>query len=141
MKLIVFLCFVLASKVVVSQSSKIDSVAITVKEMAAANVYEESLSVGFAGTASAQYKRFCRLLSIAGNEQLISLAAAHKNAVVRLYCYQALKQKGAIIPPSLMQQFSTDNTKIKTLNGCIGTERPVHALAGENVFELMKVEE
>jgi hypothetical protein len=139
-KKVAIVLFLLACNAVLAQSPKQDSVAILVKGLAAANVYEQSLSVGYAGAASTQYWRFSRLLSIASNEQLIHLAADHKNAVVRLYCYGALKQRGSVISSSLLQQFSSDNTIVKTLNGCIGGERSVRALAAERVFVLFEME-
>src|SRR5690349_20975267 len=64
-----------------------------VTAIATRNVYEISYMVGFAGTVSEQYLHFKQLLSTATDQQLTDLATNNKNAVVRLYAFQALKQK------------------------------------------------
>lgn len=72
---------------------------------------------------------FEQLLSLSTEQQLNDLAAHHKNGVVRLYAFQALKRKKSNISEALVQQFQNDNTKIKTLNGCQGDEKTINFLS------------
>jgi hypothetical protein len=104
-----------------------------IQEMADHDLYETSRTVGFAGTASKQYQRFQQFLSVATEQQLTELAARHKNAVVRLYAFQALKKKKADIPAGLWEQFINDGTAVSTLNGCIGDKKTVSELVKESL--------
>lgn len=97
------------------------------------NVYEVSYTVGFAGTVLKQYLRFKQLLSLATEQQLTYLAAQNKNAVVRLYALQALRQKHIDISDNLLAQFEHDKTIVMTLNGCNGDKKTVSELAKQNL--------
>src|SRR5690349_10459362 len=101
------------------QHVKADEVTAIVDSISSSNIYETTYAVGFTGALSEQYQRFARLAKLARIEQLIDLAGTHPNAVVRLYAYQALKKRKAIIPGSLISRFGHDNTVVRTLNGCI----------------------
>ena len=70
-----------------------DSVATLARAMANSDIYEVSYTVGYTGAISQQYQRFERLLSLATEQQLIDLAYRYDNAVIRLYAFQALRQK------------------------------------------------
>ena len=102
--------------------------------IARSNLYETGKAVGIAGTLSSQYQRFTQLLRLSPGV-LVKQARQHSNAVVRLYCYQALKQQKASIPVALTLQFSHDSSLVKTLNGCIGGEERVYSLYRNTVFE------
>jgi hypothetical protein len=104
-----------------------------IQEMADHDLYETSRTVGFAGTVSKQYQRFQQLLSLATERQLVELAAEHKNAVVRLYAFQALKKRKAVIPGGLFEQFMNDRTRVTTLNGCVGDKKTVGDLATQDL--------
>jgi hypothetical protein len=110
-----------------------DSLKAVVTAIANNNVYEVSYTVGFAGTVSKQYLHFKQLLSLATEQQLTHLATLSKNAVVRLYSLQALRQKHASIPNSLLEQFQHDRTIVMTLNGCNGDKRTVSELMEKNL--------
>jgi hypothetical protein len=110
------------------QQHKADSLTALVNEMARSNVYETSYTVGYAGTVSKQYERFQQLVAFATEQQLLSLAQKHQNAVVRLYSLQALKRRKVAISPQLNRQFINDKTIVKMLNGCVGDEKPLNVL-------------
>jgi hypothetical protein len=57
----------------------------------------------------------------------------NKNAVVRLYAFQALKQKHADVGGDLLKQFQHDETMVETLEGCIGGKKTVKELAAQNL--------
>lgn len=116
-----------------------DSLATVVKAIANNNVYEVSLTVGYAGTVSEQLQRFDLLLSLATSDQLMDIAAHNKNAVVRLYAFQALKRKKIEIPKSLIQQFQNDNTVVEMLNGCVADKKSVNTLAQHNLKSLSEL--
>jgi hypothetical protein len=85
------------------QKSKSDLVATLARAMANSDIYEVSYTVGYTGAISQQYQRFERLLSLATEQQLIDLASRNENAVVRLYAFQALRQKKAKISEAVRQ--------------------------------------
>lgn len=104
-----------------------------IQEMAGHNLYETSRTVGFAGTVSKQYQRFQQLLTLGTEQQLTELAAQHKNAVVRLYAFQALKKKKAYLSDGLINRFINDGSMVATMNGCIADKEPVSELARRNL--------
>ena len=106
-----------------------NSLPAVLKQIAAANIYEMSLTVGYAGTASQQFYRLQQLLRLALSKELIQIAAHHKNAVVRLYAYGALKQKKEVIPYRLTKKVLKDRTKVKVLYSCEASETTVAVLA------------
>lgn len=110
------------------QKQKSNSVAPVVNAIAKSNVYEVSYTVGYAGTISKQYERLVKLSSLATEQELLAIAAQNKNAVVRLYALQALKQKKIRIPQELLRQFQNDHTMVKMLKGCIGDQKRVNVL-------------
>jgi len=110
-----------------------DSLTTVIKAIANSNIYEVSYTVGYAGSISKQYQRFEQLLSLATEEQLLDLAAHNKNAVVRLYAFQALKRKKIKIPDNLIRQFQHDNTIVQMLKGCVGDKKSVNALVQQDI--------
>ncbi len=131
-----FTLLILTVIVSFAQSQGIDSLNTVLKAMAKNNIYEVSFTVGFSGTISEQYQHFKQLLSLATSEQLLDIAAHNKNAVVRLYAYQALKQNKIKIPGILIQQFQDDINIVKTHNGCKEENKSVNALAQQNIKSL-----
>lgn len=115
------------------QRHRNDSLQNIVKEIAKSNIYEESYTIGYAGTISKQFQRFDELLTIATKEQLMELAAYNKNAVVRLYAYQALKRNKIKIPDTLIHKFRQDNSIVQILQGCIGDKKSVKELAQQDL--------
>ena len=113
--------FIIAS--VSGQQKYNDSLILIISEIENSNIYEMSYTVGYAGTISKQYLRFKQLLQLATGKQLSELAVNHNNAVVRLYAYQALKQKSVPIPENIVVYFTNDHTFVKTLWGCFGAVR------------------
>ena len=98
------------------------------------NIYEMSYTVGYAGTISKQYLRFKQLLQLATSKQLSELAVNHNNAVVRLYAYQALKQKLVTIPENIIAFFAIDHTVVKTLWGCFGGSQMISVLVKQHLI-------
>jgi hypothetical protein len=99
-----------------------------VSAMAHSNMYEVSHTVGFTGESSKQYQRYEQLTALATEQELLHLAEKHKNGVVRLYAWQGLKKRKAVIPDMLLYQFSNDRTVVKVLKGCIANEEPLNVL-------------
>lgn len=112
------------------QQLQIAALPMVVNGLAAHNIYE-SETVGIANARSQQFVRYQQLVSIATEEQLLSLAGEHSNAVVRLYAYQALQERNIAIPKSLQQKFKTDQTIVQTLEGCIADKHPLYKLAAK----------
>jgi hypothetical protein len=111
-----------------SQQHHPDLVKDLVSAMAHSNMYEVSHTVGFTGEPSKQYQRYEQLTALATKQELLHLAEKHKNGVVRLYAWQGLKNRKAVIPEQLFHQFSNDRTVIKVLKGCIANEKPLNVL-------------
>jgi hypothetical protein len=111
------------------QKQSDDPLQTVIQEIARQDVYEVSRTVGFAGALSKQYQRFQQLSSLATEQQLTELAVRHKNAVVRLYAFQALKKRKVDIPDGLSEQFMNDRSVVMTLNGCVGDKVTVSELA------------
>lgn len=114
-----------------SQNQSDDHLKTVIQEMAVHDLYETSRTVGFAGTVSKQYQRFQQLMTLP-TEHLTELAR-HRNAVVRLYAFQALKKKNADIPSILFDRLMNDRTLITTLNGCISDKKMVSELARQDL--------
>ena len=117
-----------------AQKENTNSLSKTIKEIAHFNVYETTCNVGYAGAASSQYQRFNLLTSLATTQQLIMLATNHKNPVVRLYAYQALKKKNIDIPGSLADKFKSDQDEVVSLQGCLAENTRVNLLTNEIIF-------
>ncbi len=111
-----------------AQNPSFRPVEMIVFEMAEYNKYE-SQYVGFAATKSKQYNRFEELLATATSEQLLSLAADHQNAVVRVYAFKALRQRKAAISPALSEKFKADQSKVTMVMGCVHGTKTVSSLA------------
>ena len=119
MKCLLFLVLVLfVSSISFSQPKAIKEVQAIVGEIANSNKYE-SLYVGFAASASEQYKRMLQLKKVATKEELLALTL-HEKAAVRLYSYIALRQKYPKQSAKVYERLIKDNTDISTLEGCIG---------------------
>ena len=114
-----------------AQKENTNSLSKTIKEIAHYNVYETTCNVGYAGGASSQYQRFNLLTSLATTQQLIMLATNHKNPVVRLYAFQALKKKNIDIPASLADKFKSDQDEVISLQGCLAENTRVNLLTNE----------
>lgn len=110
-----------------TQNIHLTSVVFVVNEMAAHNIYESS-TVGFSLQKSKQYERFQQLASVATDEQLFDLASNHENGVVRLYAYQALKQRNAAISKQLIEKFKNDKTKVNIFIGCIRDVKSINSI-------------
>ena len=103
----------------------------TIKEIANFNIYETTCTVGFAGDSSSQYQRFNLLATLATTQQLMMLATKHKNPVVRLYSYQALKKRNVEIPSSLLEKFKSDQNEVISLQGCLAENTTVNKLTNQ----------
>lgn len=114
-----------------AQDEKFEALPVVVFEMAAHNVYE-SETIGIANAKSKQFARYQQLVAKASEEQLLQLTS-HSNAVVRLYAYQALRQKGVNIPESLVQKFKADTTSVQSMQGCVINKYPVSKLAAASL--------
>jgi hypothetical protein len=112
-----------------AQDLKFNTLFFVVDEMASTNTYDVSKTVGYTGAISKQFERFKQLIALASDQQLLNLAANHKNAVVRIYSLKALLHKKVTIPIELLQQFKNDDEKVIELNGCQGTESTVKSIA------------
>lgn len=108
-----------------------DSVIVILRDISKHNVYEYK-TVGIAGTLSKQYLRYEQLARVATIDELLQISKDYKNAVARLYAFQALKLKGSTIPKDLQEQFDSDKTEIQTLNGCLGNISKIAELSKEN---------
>ncbi|GEO07761.1 hypothetical protein [Segetibacter aerophilus] len=117
------------------QNNKDDTIKIVVGEMARNDVYERSYSIGYFGSYSKQLELFEKLKSIATEEQLLKLAEESKSAIVRLYAFQALKEKKTKIPESIARKFTNDNTEVTVLWGCFGDKKTVKALAFKTIIK------
>jgi hypothetical protein len=111
-----------------TQNIHLTSVVFVVNEMAAHNIYESS-TIGFALQKSKQYERFQQMNNIATDDQLIELASNHENGVVRLYAYQALKQRNIVIPKHLTEKFKNDQTRVNIFIGCIRDVKSINSIA------------
>lgn len=129
----ILFAFLLSTVSIFGRSLESDSLRALVKEIEQSNTYEMSAKIGYAGAESKQYLRFERLVRLATHSELIELAGAHKNAVVRLYALQALKRRDLSIPAELLQQFERDHTTVMTVNDCVVDNQPVSALAQTNL--------
>lgn len=93
-----------------------DPVNTLVEAIAKHNVYEFG-KLGYTGLKSKQYDRYLELCELASNEELLTLTG-HKNVVVRIYAFQALKQRNAAIPAEVISKYQRDHTMVKIINGC-----------------------
>ena len=121
---IIHLTFITAS---FGQTAMNDQVTKIVNEIATTNRYDESYTIGIGGIISTQYQLFQQLAQLATPQQLVDLIN-HKNAVVRLYAYQALRRKKVKISEGIMTDFANDRTLITVLRGCIMEQQPVSTL-------------
>ena len=117
-----------------AQKENIISLSNTIKEIADFNVYETTCIVGYAGGASSQYQRYNLLTLLATTPELLILANQHKNPVVRLYSFQALKKRDIEIPSSLYDKFIGDQDEVISLQGCLAENTRVNLLTNEIIF-------
>ena len=117
-----------------AQKENTISLSNTIKEIADFNVYETTCIVGYAGGASSQYQRYSLLTSLATTPELLILASQHKNPVVRLYSFQALKKRDIEIPASLYDKFTGDQDEVISLQGCLAENTRVNLLTNEIIF-------
>lgn len=122
------LCFLFFTGITYAQLAKFAALPVVVSEMAAHDIYE-SETVGIAAIKSKQFARYQQLVTIATEEQLLALADQHASAVVRLYAYQALRERSITIPTAMQQKFKEDETSVQTLDGCIAQKLPLSKLA------------
>jgi hypothetical protein len=113
------------------QAQLSDSVVEILEGISMHNIYEYK-TVGIAGILSKQYQRYEQLARVATIDELLQISKDYKNAVARLYAFQALKFKGFVIPKDLQEQFDNDKTEIQTLNGCLGNISKIAELSKEN---------
>jgi len=114
-----------------AQNENTDTLTNAVKEIADFNIYETTCTVGYSNIVSSQYQRFILLTSLATTEDLIILATTHKNPVVRLYSFQALKKRNAEIPSTLIAKFKTDLNEVISLQGCLAENTTVNLLTND----------
>lgn len=126
---------VLAHMMATSQNNKGYTIKNFVNEMAAIDIYERSATVGYTGSASRQLELFKKLRSLASENELTELASNHKDAVVRLYAFHALKEKTKNVSQTLVKKFEADNTEVVTLTGCLGDKKSVRRLAFEPIIQ------
>lgn len=105
----------------------IDPVKEIATDIAKQNTYESAI-VGFAATPSTQNERLDKLIKIASVNQLYELCK-HENAVVRLYALKAILFRKLIVTDELRHQFYNDNSKVITLQGCIGNYSTVEIIS------------
>ena len=117
-----------------AQKENTNTLSNAIKEIAHFNVYETTCNVGYAGSASSQYQRFNLLTSLATTQQLIMLATKHKNPVVILYSFQALKKRNIDIPASLSDKFKSDRDEVISLQGCLAENTRVNLLTNKIIF-------
>jgi hypothetical protein len=121
--------------VVYARDNKPDTVQMIVDEMAVNGVYKRSYTIGYTGSYCKQLELYTKLLSVAAEDQLIELAKNNKSAVVRLYAFQALKEKKAKIADKVVYQFEEDNAQVITLSGCFGDKKQVKSLAFKPIIQ------
>ncbi len=114
-----------------AQKMNNNSLKNAIKEIANLNIYETTCTVGYANITSSQYLRFNILTTFATNKELITLAWKHKNPVVRLYSFQALKKRHVEIPASLITKFKADENEVISLQGCLAENTMVNKLSSE----------
>ncbi len=106
-----------------------DPVKKIVREIAKSNVYEMPATPGYSGTPSQQSIRYRELVKSASIDQLTELATKNKNAVVRLYAFNALVSKLKDVPQEIIDQFRNDKTIIIVLNGDVANKTPLNIVA------------
>ena len=133
----VFIIHLTLISVSFGQAAKHDEVTKIVNEIATTNRYDESYTIGIGGIISTQYQLFQQLAQLATPQQLVDLIN-HKNAVVRLYAYQALRRKKVKISEGIMTDFANDRTLITVLRGCIMEQQPVSMLINHKLIATYK---
>ena len=112
-----------------------DSVLQLINEIAKQNIFEYK-TIGIAGSISEQYQRYEKLVSLASVEDLLYISKNNANAVVRLYAFTAIKEKGFAVPQDIQDQFNNDRAKLQTLDGCYGRITSV-ALLSKNLSGML----
>ena len=112
-----------------------DSVLQLINEIANKNIFEYQ-TIGIAGSISEQYQRYEKLASLASVENLLYISKNNANAVVRLYAFTAIKEKGIIISQDIQDKFNNDRAKVQTLDGCYGRITSV-ALLSKNLSGML----
>ena len=120
------------------QTSKQDPVKKIVNEIASTNRYDESFTIGIGGILSTQYQLFQQLAQKATSQQLVDLAT-HKNAVVRLYAFQALRGKEVNIPEKILNQFANDKTIVTVMRGCIMEQLSMNMLVAHKLSSATQI--
>ena len=113
------------------QQDKANLIKSLIKEIAANDLYERTYTVGYFGAVSRQMQLFQELMSNGSECELTEIALNNKNAVVRLYAFQAIKMKVESISHSLIEKFTSDSSQVITLIGCLGSKETVNKLAFE----------
>jgi hypothetical protein len=108
------------------------SVMLIADKIAEHNKYE-SARVGFAGSASEQYRQYELLVKTATKEELV-LLLNHKSAAVRVYVFKGLLFKDPKAAYSHLNELNNDSATVFTLIGCIGGRSSVadliHSISG-----------
>ena len=129
-KTICVLLFLFGAYSGLAQHVPINTFLKTVEEMAAFNIYETTCTVGYSNSYSTQYERY-KFLTQVNSEDLILLASTHKNPVVRLYAFQAIKKRNIEIPQALIEKFKNDASEVISLQGCLAENTTVNKLNNE----------
>ena len=131
-----FLAFCCIHNVVIAASktnatfktASADPVKRIVREIAKSNVFELPAS------HTLQNARYLQLSETASVDELIKIATKNKNAVVRLYAYQAIVQKLTEVPPDIFEQFDHDTSIVATLRGNIPGRSTVNKIAASFLY-------
>ena len=116
-----------------AQNNQSSSLELILFEMTQHNIYESS-SLGIAGIASAQYKRYLQMKKLTTSKLLLHYAANHHNAVVRLYALKALKEENTEISASVKQQFNDDSSSVHIFIGCINDIKKASTVAALYIY-------
>lgn len=103
-----------------------DTVLLSViDQLAKSDLFEVSNTVGYTGEASPQNDRLADLVKRASEKDLLTLAADHGSAVVRLYALKGLLLMKVQLPDELAENMLNDTTQVVVLEGCEGRQKTV----------------
>jgi len=112
-KYVILLIILLIKSPVSAYTQGGDPVKKIVREMAKTNVFE--LQVSGTNTTGNQKVRFQQLLENSDTLELASLITNHKNAVVRLYAFQAMVLRQKIIPRNIIDRIMNDKSLVNVI--------------------------
>ncbi len=124
LQLLFITCFMFVGQIVQSASkmgNKIelkapDQIKKIVKAIAKANIFILATPVHPSKLVIEQEKNYLLLSRLATSEELEVLILTNKNAVVRMYAFQALTTQLHHIPENIMNMINNDTTQIDCIN-------------------------